>query len=185
MENESKRLKNAKYTYGVKNQEGEVVIRPLNEEEVEFLKKFNNEYYSGNLTHTEEDLHHNLIKSTEDEVLSLKEELSAINLIVNGRRSEFPQFTSEDFKVMNQRKFDINERLMDIDYKSEIYKDGHGRRLDVSNYKRVQHIEDMYNSATCGNSDCDRTEASMLDYIIYQDGQLDLEILSNETDYTT
>ena len=70
------------YVNGIYDSNGKELIRPMTQEEKDFLNKFQQEYYYGKLSEDETDLHYNLIQSTKEEVSELEQEWSEITDII-------------------------------------------------------------------------------------------------------
>ena len=165
-------LKNCKYTYGVKNHNGETVIRPLNQEEIDFLYKFNNEYYSGNgLTEEsglEESLHRDLIKSSQVEVDNLRYQISNLNQVLNSNNpTKMFNIDKDERYSLHLIKNELESKLEKVNYAGNIYNDMYSRKRDVSNYKKTVNITDIYTSIkpeSFGGEDL--TEAAMLDLVV-------------------
>lgn len=76
------------YTKGVKNDYGETVIRPMTNEEKQFLEKFNQEFVDNNFTET--NLHDDLIEKSAKEVASIKKQLNKL-------KSEFKKLNNTGY----------------------------------------------------------------------------------------
>lgn len=141
------------YVNGIYDSNGKELIRPMTQEEKDFLNKFQQEYYYGKLSEDETDLHYNLIQSTKEEVSELEQEWSEItDIIENGKVSRHNYFKltreeqdiyKESRKELLKRKREIEDRLSEIDYKKNIYNKDNAERRDIENRYTVISVTDL------------------------------------------
>lgn len=145
------------------------VIRPLNKEEKEFLEKFNKEYGEGRFNDDETDLHYDLIVKHEEEVTKLKKE----KVKLGKRIKEIKSFSgwrkmnseerkdhkakleerNEEIRQIVIRRYQIAERLAEIDIKGSIYKDDKNRSHDPLNFKnRLVYLSDLVEELNCSDA---------------------------------
>jgi len=148
--NKRKDLAFAPYVDGVYNEDGEMVIRPLNEEEKAFYDKFNNEFVNASFNNDSTDLHHALIKANAKKVKSLKKELKRISKEVRKADNGYREMDSQqriDYKEYRKtlfiKKNKILEELQKIDYKKVIEANNYSRGVDISNSKRTTEVGDL------------------------------------------
>ena len=149
--NRKKELIGKSYVNGIKDESGNYAIRPLNEEEVAFLEKFNDEFVSGNFNKDKTDLHYPLIKKNRKQVRLLSIELVKVSKELLSDTSGWREMSGPERKAFRKRKkrlylkkVAIQEKLLDIDIIHTVYKDNYARGVDVSNYpKRTVHISDL------------------------------------------
>lgn len=117
-----------RYMNGVKNPKGEEVIRPLTEEEKEWLNKFYSEYYNASLKRDGSDLH-----DTEDETVR-KDIYGANNArnrdlysyakktrqLVNFDKDEYDRFVSQKIEGLDTEHLMIHEYDEGEEFISEV-----------------------------------------------------------------
>lgn len=169
-----KQISENPYINGVEGVDGKLVIRPLNEEEFEFLEKFNNEFVFGNFERdeegnlTENNLHYELVNNTEDHVNALKEQIKEIKEKLN---------ENNNYREMNDRKAywkykknlykeysRLKEELESTNILGEINNDNYARRNDVMTYlgkdDRTVLVTDHFS-----NMKYNTNEAALFEYI--------------------
>lgn len=149
--NKKRNLIGKSYVNGIKNEDGEQVIRPLNESEIEFLNKFNEEFVNRNFQKDETDVHYPLIQQNKKEVRKLKRKLGKVNNELTDDSSGWRKMNSEEREAFSIRKRELhlqkNElkaKLIEIDVIGTAIKNDYSRGVDVSNYpKRTVNISDL------------------------------------------
>lgn len=106
-------IDNIEYVNGVKAQDGQIAIRPLTEDEVEFLNRFNKEYYHASF---DKDDSKNIHKKTEDVdlMLEVKEKIKELKSQLNQSIKETKRISKEIQKLEDQYK-KINPRKLCTD----------------------------------------------------------------------
>lgn len=132
------------YVNGIVGIDGKLAIRPLSDEEFNFLEKFNDEFVEGNFERdangniTESNLHYNLVTGTEDFILSLKAEIKVIadKLIeTNGYREMNDRKAYWKYKKnLYKQREKLKEQLKDIDLVGNTNRDKYARREDLMAY---------------------------------------------------
>lgn len=152
-----KELSYSPYIKGVKNEHGDLVIRPLTKEESAFLHKYNNEFVSGRFNHDDSDLHNELITSREQQVKLLKKESIQLKnklkkLTINtGYRNltakEKIKYRSLKEKRDNligeiqKRRREIQDTLYDLDIVTQIDSSNYASRMDTMSYQGFRNFE--------------------------------------------
>ena len=139
------------YINGVVGVDGKIAIRPLNQEEKEFLEKFNNEYVNANASGKKGEIHYELIKKSKRKVSKIKKEIKEIStelrVINNGYRemnSEQREAYKAKRKALIARKTLLVGRLEEIDVLGNIRRNNYARSCDISNFKKfVSNISDV------------------------------------------
>lgn len=162
------------YLNGVKDNDGNIVIRPLDQEEFEFLEKFNNEFVFGNFERdgsgniTENNLHYELVNGTEEHVKALKDRIKDVRDKLNEKNN---------YREMNDRKAywkykknlykeysALKEELEATNLLGEINNDNYARRNDIMTYlgvgERTVLITDNFH-----NMKYESNEAALFEYI--------------------
>lgn len=143
------------YTNGVHGLDGKLAIRPLTEEEKEFLNKFNNEYVNANATGKKGELHHDLIKKSKRKVSKIKKEIKEISTELRVINNGYREMNSEqrlEYKTKRNallaRKSLLVSRLEEIDVLGNIRRNNYARSCDISNFKKfVTNISDLSHKA--------------------------------------
>lgn len=141
---------NSPYKDGILNSDGEMAIRPLTEEERNWLDKFNNEYIKATFNNDETDVHHNLIKENEKKVLKLKKQLKNVSKKLRVCNAGYRTMNSEErevhknnIKALLLRKNEIKEQLALCNVKGITEANKYARSVDISNSKRTIEIGDL------------------------------------------
>jgi hydroxylamine reductase (hybrid-cluster protein) len=126
---------------GVNGEEG---IRPLNDEEFQYLEKFNSEFVQGNFERdadgnlTENNLHYELVNGTEDSVKELKEQIKVLSEKLkesNGYREMEDRKAYWKYKKNLYKEYSkLKEDLEAINIVGNIYTDNYARRSDLMAY---------------------------------------------------
>lgn len=132
------------YIEGVTDFDGKIAIRPLNDEEFEWLEKFNNEFVEGNFIKnenkeiTEDNLHYSLIVESEALVSDLKAQIKAISyqlMETNGYRQMNDRKAYFKYKKNLYKQHEkLKEELESVNITGNIYNDKYARRFDVMAY---------------------------------------------------
>lgn len=149
--NRKKELIGKSYVNGIKDEDGNYAIRPLNEEEKAFLEKFNEEFVTANFNKDKTDVHYPLIKKNRKEVRLLRQTLDKISQELRNDTSGWRDMNSVDRKAFRKKKkklylkkVAIEEKLQDFDIIGTANKNNYARGVDVSNYpKRTVKIADL------------------------------------------
>lgn len=167
-------LRSNPYTEGVVNFDGEIVIRPLNNEEFEWLEKFNNEFVEGNFIKnenkeiTEENLHYKLIVESEALVVDLKAQIKEINtklMETNGYRHMNDRKSYFKYKKnLYKQREKLKEQLESVNITGNIYNNNWAKRFDVMAYvgnsQRTVRITDHFSK-----TGLDTNEGQLFEYI--------------------
>lgn len=119
------------YVNGITGVDGNLAIRPLNDEEFEFLEKFNNEFVMGNFERdangklTENNLHYPLVNGTEDSISKLKADI---------------KITSEKLRESNNYR-EMNDRKAYWKYKKNLYKEYSKLKAELEAIDVVKNID--------------------------------------------
>lgn len=145
-----KDLKFAPYTNGVKNQDGEEVIRPLNEDELEFLAKFDKEFVDASFNNDSSDLHYKMIKDNAKEVKRLKKAVKQVSAEVRKVDNGYREMNGEERikykeyrKELFIKKNELVAQLEKVNIKGSIEANNYSRSTDVSNSLRTTTIGDL------------------------------------------
>lgn len=162
------------YVNGIVGTDGEVAIRALNDEEFNFLEKFNDEFVQGNFERdvdgniTENNLHYNMVNGTEESVSALKAEIKTLAeklTETNGYREMNDRKAYWKYKKNLYKQFTaLKEQLESINTIGNIYNDDYARRNDlmahVGKNERTVLITDNFT-----NSKYDTNEESLFEYV--------------------
>lgn len=162
------------YVNGIVGIDGNVAIRSLNEEEFEFLEKFNSEFVQGNFERdtdgnlTENNLHYGMVNGTEESVAGLKAEIKALSEKLN---------ETNGYREMNDRKAywkykkdlykqysELKDKLNSIDTVNNIYKDDYARRTDLMAYVGKNEITVLISDIFPTNG-YNNNEESLFEYV--------------------
>lgn len=146
---ERNELLESNYTDGVYNEYGELVIRPLTEEEEAFRKKFNSEFVLGKFENSN-NLHDELIKSNEYKLKELKKERSKLRKTIRqlSRNSGYKRLSGKQKEIYRNDTVRINEILSlyeklleitksieELDIVGNIRNSNYASRRDFMSYK--------------------------------------------------
>jgi hypothetical protein len=145
-----KDLLDTPYVNGVKSVDGRKDgIRPLNQEEKDWLDKFNNEFVNGNFNKDKTDLHYSLIKKNEQKLARAKEALKRVNekMAKKLKRGVFKTLPSRERayyrayrKRLVERKEALKRKIFELDFIKKSYQSDNQRYLDPLNYKGYRSI---------------------------------------------
>lgn len=111
-------MDNIDYIHGVINDKGETVIRKLSDSELEFLNKFNAEYYNASFDKNDNNnLHAN--KASDEIIHNIKEDISALKKKIK------KEYDVDNLKVLYAELEEMTEYLVEIYPKKE--------RMDANN----------------------------------------------------
>lgn len=156
------------YINGVKGQNEEVVIRPLTEDEFNWLEKFNQEFVEGNFERDSEsnitpnNLHFDLIQQTEDRTADLKaqiKEVAAKLSETNGYREMHDRKSYWKYKKnLYKEHVKLTEELEKVNITGNIHNDKYARRFDVMAYigtaQRTERISDLFEGVNIDTNEC-------------------------------
>lgn len=159
---------NKSYVYGVFDENGNEVIRPLTKEEREFYNKFNNEFEKGFLS-TPDLLHSEMIeerKETIEDLLikkeSLKEQIKKLSATGFTKSSGEKRLKIKNEKMDRDEKIreltnslrELNESIEEMDVKKNINRKRYARRNDPMSrpnfrdysveFEQIEDLEDDY-----------------------------------------
>lgn len=165
-------LNNNPYIDGVIGVDGKIAIRPLTEEEFEFLKKFNDEFVEGNFKRDSTDLHYTLIQESENEVKDLKERIKELGIKLrenNGYRMLNDRKAYSKYKKNLYKEYEeLKEKLKEVDIMGNVEKGKHARRNDMMTYtgkgERTVAISDLFNQGS-RNTEYTSTESQLFEYL--------------------
>lgn len=156
-----KEARHSPYAKGVRNENGDAVIRALTPEEQEFLEKFNQEFVDG--TFTENNLHDPLIQANKKEIKRIKaslnrarKRLKTLSLTGYTNASGLERIAikaNKDAKNAEISKLQekirlLKDRLSELDIKANIYHTDYARSEDVMNFKnRLYYLEEKGKSS--------------------------------------
>ncbi len=165
-------LNNNPYVEGVIGVDGKMAIRPLNDEEFEFLKKFNDEFVEGNFKRDSTDLHYNLIQENENEVKELKERIKELGIKLrenNGYRMLNDRKAYSKYKKnLYKERQSLIEKLKEVDVIGNITNAKYARRVDLMAYtgkgERTVAISDLFNQGS-KNTKYTNSESDLFEYL--------------------
>lgn len=154
------------YIEGVKGCDGSLAIRPLNQEELEFLKKFNDEYVGGNFQKTD-NLHDSLIEKNIDKTTEIKNNIQQLKLQLKELSSSFKKTWKKTQKIIHSDKRNalkeqieaLKEELLKYDVKGNIWKDRYAKRMDMY-HSEVMNVSDFFSDEEF------KSESEMFDAIL-------------------
>lgn len=167
-----KDLRSNPYVNGVRDSEGNNVIRPLNEEERLFLEKFNNEFVEGDFKRdsdnniTEDNLHYHLINS--DKIKEIKDKIKEVGdelRKTNNYREMNDRKAYWKYKKNLYKQYDsLKEELKTVDISGEIYNNKYARRFDTMAYlgksERTILVTDLFSTV-----EVDSNEGKLFEYL--------------------
>lgn len=132
------------YVNGIYDENGKEIIRPLNEEEKEFLNKFNNEY-EHNYFDSEFNLHDALVEVNIEKIEELRRKKKELTKSLKElRRGELSSVEFSNLKKsLILQKNEVIEELKNIDIKRELYNKNYASRSDLMNWKGTCLITDL------------------------------------------
>lgn len=144
-----KEILESPYREGVVSVDGESLgIRPMTQEECEFLDKFNSEFGCANISYDNPGLHKDLleqnkskIERVKQEIESLREELESIRYPKSGPPLKEDRQTDRK-KDLVRRIHELESELLTLDPIKDIRKDNYNRSNDPLNYHQ-SHINIM------------------------------------------
>ena len=162
------------YVNGIVGTDGKEAIRALNDEEFEFLAKFNSEFVQGNFERdsdgnlTENNLHYNLVNGTEESVAALKAEIKALSeklTETNGYREMNDRKAYWKYKKALYKEYsELKEKLESVDVVNNIYKDDYARRTDLMAYVGNNEITVLISDLFTNNG-YNNNEESLFEYV--------------------
>lgn len=156
------------YIKGVKDCDGNLVIRALNEEEKSFLKKFNEEFVGGNFKESG-NLHDGLIADRSAELENLKVERQKLRDALKAHSRSYKSTYSGSVKrehsekknLLKEQILVLNERILKVGIKEAIWEDRYSKRLDMY-HNDVIAVSGLFNDQET------RSESEMFDCILGQ-----------------
>lgn len=160
------------YIDGVKGVDGDIALRPLNEEEIKFLNKFNREFNNAEFNNDNSDLHFEMIENNKKTISELKNKIKHVSELLRKSDRGYRKMNSEERIAYKQQriewfkeKSELIEQLEAIDSKGNIQKSKYNRRFDLANSKRTSNITDLsgnyfnhVENESTSRSDCSETE---------------------------
>ena len=137
-------LDSNKYINGVRNSDGEMVIRPLNNEELDWLDKF----FAGDLNASFSEYNSDMFELSEEEVTvcdNIQKELAK----VRNRLAKHRKLDVEEVRELHTRKRELQDLYYSINKKADAYQRNNKRNQDLYGKLRcmgkLDSLEDVSN----------------------------------------